>query len=115
MLSRGFRLFVLGSAFFLSLFLITADRSQAQDNTAAAEEEKPYKIDPDGTVDWPTFSGFRRYNSGGDSNYAGTIPGIPRYISFSAVSRLVCRGAKRSARKPRSIPCGFSVPLISHK
>ena len=42
MLSRGFRLFVLGSAFFLSLFLITADR-----NTAAAEEEKPHKIDPD--------------------------------------------------------------------
>jgi len=58
MLSRGLRLFVLGSAFFLSLFLITADR-----NTAAAEEEKPYKIDPDGTVDWPTFSGFRRFNS----------------------------------------------------
>jgi methanol metabolism-related c-type cytochrome len=65
MLSRGFRLFVLGSAFFLSLFLITVDRSQAQDNNAApaAEEEKPYKIDPDGTVDWPTFSGFRRFNS----------------------------------------------------
>ena len=62
MLSRGFRLFVLGSAFFLSLFLITADRSLAQDNTAAAEE-KPYKVDPDGTVDWPTFSGFRRFNS----------------------------------------------------
>ena len=64
MLSRGFRLFVLASAFLLSVFLITADRSQAQDSTAAAaEEEKPYKIDSDGTVDWPTFSGFRRFNS----------------------------------------------------
>ncbi len=63
MLSRGFRLFVLGSALFLSVFLITADRSQAQDSTAAAAEEKPYKIEPDGTVDWPTFSGFRRFNS----------------------------------------------------
>jgi methanol metabolism-related c-type cytochrome len=31
--------------------------------TASAEEEKPYKIAEDGTVDWPTFSGFRRYNS----------------------------------------------------
>jgi len=61
MLSRGFRLFVLGSALFLSVFLITADRSQAQD--AAAEEEKPYKVDADGTVDWPSFSGFRRFNS----------------------------------------------------
>src|SRR5262245_36667042 len=65
MLSRGFRLFVLASALFLSVFLITADRSQAQDNTtvAAADEEKPYKIQPDGTVDWATFSGFRRFNS----------------------------------------------------
>lgn len=63
MLSRGFRLFVLASAFLSSVFLISADRSQAQDNTAAAAEEKPYKVDPDGTVDWPTFSGFRRFNS----------------------------------------------------
>jgi methanol metabolism-related c-type cytochrome len=64
MLSRGFRLFVLASAFLLSVFLITADRSQAQDSTAAAaDEEKPYKIEKDGTVDWATFSGFRRFNS----------------------------------------------------
>jgi methanol metabolism-related c-type cytochrome len=64
MLSRGFRLFVLASAFLLSVFLITADRSQAQDSTAAATgEEKPYKIEKDGTVDWATFSGFRRFNS----------------------------------------------------
>jgi methanol metabolism-related c-type cytochrome len=60
MLSRGFRLFVLASAFFLSVFLITTDRSQAQDTAA---EEKPYKIEKDGTVDWATFSGFRRFNS----------------------------------------------------
>jgi methanol metabolism-related c-type cytochrome len=61
MLSRGLWLFVLGSALLLSFLVVSADRSQAQD--AAAEEEKPYKIDPDGTVDWPTFSGFRRFNS----------------------------------------------------
>ena len=29
----------------------------------AQEEEKPYKISEDGTVDWYTFSGFRRYHS----------------------------------------------------
>jgi methanol metabolism-related c-type cytochrome len=64
MLARAFRLFVLSSAFLLSVFLITAGRSQAQDSTAAAaDEEKPYKIEKDGTVDWPTFSGFRRFNS----------------------------------------------------
>jgi len=64
MLSRGFRLLVLASALLLSVFLITAERSQAQDSTAAtATEEKPYKIEKDGTVDWATFSGFRRFNS----------------------------------------------------
>jgi methanol metabolism-related c-type cytochrome len=63
MLSRGLRLFVLASAFLVSIFLIAADRSQAQDSTAAAEEEKPYKVEADGTVDWPSFSGFRRFNS----------------------------------------------------
>src|SRR5688572_12604573 len=62
MLSRGFRLFVLASALLFSVFLITVDRSQAQD-AAAADEEKPYKIEADGTVDWSTFSGFRRFNS----------------------------------------------------
>jgi methanol metabolism-related c-type cytochrome len=66
MLSRGFRLVVVASAFLLGIFLITADRSQAQDSSstaAASDEEKPYKIEPDGTVDWATFSGFRRFNS----------------------------------------------------
>src|SRR3954469_6656123 len=63
MLARGFGLVVVVSAFLLGIFLITADRSQAQDTTAAADEEKPYKIESDGTVDWATFSGFRRFNS----------------------------------------------------
>ena len=36
--------------------------SRAQE-TAATDEEKPYKIAEDGTTDWATFSGFRRYNS----------------------------------------------------
>lgn len=67
MLSRGFRLVVLASTFLLSVFLISTERSQAQDSnattTAAADEEKPYKIAADGTVDWATFSGFRRFNS----------------------------------------------------
>jgi len=29
----------------------------------AQDEEKPYKISEDGTVDWYTFSGFRRYHA----------------------------------------------------
>ena len=29
---------------------------------AAGEEEKPYHIATDGTVEWPVYNGFRRYN-----------------------------------------------------
>ena len=29
----------------------------------AQDEEKPYKITEDGTVDWYTYSGFRRYHA----------------------------------------------------
>jgi len=78
MLARAFRLFVLSSAFLLSVFLITAGRSQAQDSTAAAaDEEKPYKIEKDGTVDWPTFSGFRRFNSNASSATVPTASAAP--------------------------------------
>ena len=31
--------------------------------TAAQDDEKPYKIAEDGTVDWYTYSGFRRYHA----------------------------------------------------
>ena len=37
--------------------------SRAEETAAATDEEKPYKIAEDGTTDWATFSGFRRYNS----------------------------------------------------
>jgi methanol metabolism-related c-type cytochrome len=30
--------------------------------TSASGEEKPYKIEKDGTVDWATFNGYRRFN-----------------------------------------------------
>ena len=41
---------------------VSAMRVQQGDD-AAAGEEKPYHIADDGTVDWATFSGYRRYNS----------------------------------------------------
>jgi methanol metabolism-related c-type cytochrome len=31
--------------------------------TSASGEEKPYKIEKDGTVDWATFNGYRRFNA----------------------------------------------------
>src|SRR3954453_1631061 len=101
MLSRGFRLFVVASAFLLSVFLITAERSQAQDSTAAADEEKPYKIEKDGTVDWATFSGFRRFNSecfvchgpdGVGSSFAPALVDSLKTLSYEQFLEIVTNG-----------------------
>ncbi|HKU95555.1 MAG TPA: c-type cytochrome, methanol metabolism-related [Vineibacter sp.] len=29
----------------------------------SADDEKPYRVGSDGTVDWPTFNGYRRYHA----------------------------------------------------
>jgi methanol metabolism-related c-type cytochrome len=38
-------------------------RLQLADSSAQANTDKPYKISSDGTVDWATFNGYRRFNS----------------------------------------------------
>jgi len=43
-----------------------AQPTQQQNSTttaATSDQDKPYTIAPDGTVSWPVFSGFRRFNS----------------------------------------------------
>lgn len=52
----------LGAA-LMAIGLQGAVLAQAQETAAAGEEEKPYRVAEDGTVSWPVFSGFRRYNS----------------------------------------------------
>jgi methanol metabolism-related c-type cytochrome len=36
---------------------------QVANASTAAPEAKPYKIEKDGTVDWATYNGYRRFNS----------------------------------------------------
>jgi methanol metabolism-related c-type cytochrome len=38
-------------------------RLQLADSSTAVNTDKPYNITPDGTVDWATFNGYRRFNS----------------------------------------------------
>jgi len=75
--------------------------AQAQDNTAAAAEDKPYKIAPDGTVDWATFSGFRRFNStcfvchgpdGAGSSFAPALVESLKRLSYEQFSEIVVNG-----------------------
>ena len=66
MRSNGFRFGFLLAAVIVASLLSSNHSALAQDSgttAAPAAEEKPYKIAPDGTVSWPVFSGFRRFNS----------------------------------------------------
>ncbi len=51
------------AAILLSLIFFGANApGNAQEGDDAEAEEKPYRIQPDGTTDWATFNGFRRYS-----------------------------------------------------
>jgi methanol metabolism-related c-type cytochrome len=60
-----------------------------------------YKISPDGTVDWYTFSGFRRYHSdchvchgpnGEGSSYAPALANSLKTLSYSDFNNIVTNG-----------------------
>ncbi|HEV8388237.1 MAG TPA: c-type cytochrome, methanol metabolism-related [Dongiaceae bacterium] len=83
---------------------IPASRAQettAEETAAATEEEKPYHIAADGTVDWPTFSGFRRFNStcfvchgpdGAGSSFAPALVESLKHMSYEQFTDIVVNG-----------------------
>jgi len=84
---------------------VQVSQSQAQESTgedlAAAGEDKPYRIEGDGTVDWPTFSGFRRYNSvchtchgpdGVGSTFAPALVESLKRLSYEQFTEIVVNG-----------------------
>lgn len=88
-------------ALITGLTLCGVVAAQAQENIAAAEEEKPYHIADDGTVDWPTFSGFRRYNSvchtchgpdGVGSTFAPALVESLKRLSYEQFAEIVVNG-----------------------
>lgn len=45
------------------LIAIAAPSLTDAQTSPSADDEKPYRIASDGTVDWPTFNGYRRYHA----------------------------------------------------
>jgi methanol metabolism-related c-type cytochrome len=75
--------------------------SRAEETAAAADEEKPYEIAEDGTTDWATFSGFRRYNSvchtchgpdGVGSTFAPALTESLKRLSYEQFAEIVVNG-----------------------
>nr|WP_298683512.1 c-type cytochrome, methanol metabolism-related [uncultured Dongia sp.] len=62
MLSNGSRYLQFIAVATMATLISLTPGAHAQDSGTADAAEKPYRIDPDGTTDWATFNGFRRYN-----------------------------------------------------
>ena len=100
------------SAFALALWTGSAPADGAGEPTAVKSEDgkffdkdsdPTYKILQDGTVDWYTYSGFRRYHSdchvchgpaGDGSSFAPALKDSLKRISFSGFLEIVAAGRK---------------------
>lgn len=67
----------------------------------AQDEDKPYKVAEDGTVDWYTFSGFRRYHAechtchgpdGLGSSFAPALANSLKQMSYDQFLEIVVNG-----------------------
>lgn len=90
------------SLFFLAVAVTLAGSVQAQE-TASTTEKKPYHVAEDGTVSWPVFSGFRRYNSvchtchgpdGVGSTFAPALVDSMKRLSYEQYMDVVVNGRK---------------------
>jgi methanol metabolism-related c-type cytochrome len=95
-------------AFLLSIGIANADG--AGDPTAVSQKDGRYydkdgnptfKVQPDGTVDWATYSGFRRYHSechvchgpdGEGSSYAPALKDSLKTLSYAEFLTIVAQG-----------------------
>lgn len=100
-------LVVLGIAFAITPLTVNAANEATYDEDGkffTAEDEPIYKIKEDGTVDWYTYSGFRRYHSechvchGPEalgSSFAPSLKESLQTISYDSFLETVASGRER--------------------
>jgi methanol metabolism-related c-type cytochrome len=92
---------------------------KSEDGKYYDKEGNPtYKVQGDGTVDWSTYSGFRRYHSdchvchgpdGEGSTYAPALSDSLKRISFPDFSNVVVNGRKTVTSGQESVMPGFGT------
>ncbi len=75
-----------------------------------------FKVQPDGTVDWYTFSGYLRYNSmcivchgpdGAGSTYAPALTDSPKHLSYGEFLAIVAEGRKNVSAATENVMPSF--------
>jgi methanol metabolism-related c-type cytochrome len=81
------------------------------------EGDPTYEIAPDGTVDWATYSGFRRYHSdchvchgpdGEGSSYAPALKESVKKMSYTDFVTVVVNGRKNVTTSQENVMPGFA-------
>ena len=123
----SFRRVLLPLATFLLFAHAPAARAADDKTKAAAVSEKngknldaegnpTFKIQEDGTVDWYTFSGFRRFNSdchvchgpdGVGSSYAPSLAESMKVLDYSEFLSIVAEGRKNLGAGKENVMPGF--------
>jgi methanol metabolism-related c-type cytochrome len=103
-------------------------RAEAPGDAAAVKQEDgkffdkqgnaTYKVQGDGTVDWYTYSGFRRYHSechvchgpdGEGSSYAPALSASLRALDYGAFANAVINGRKNVSTAQESVMPAFGT------
>jgi len=118
---------VRASGLFIAACLLTgmAAAYGADDPTVASEKDgryldkdgfPTYKVQPDGTVDWSTFSGFRRYHSechvchgpdGEGSTYAPALKNSLKTIPYPEFLSIVAAGRQNVSSSQENVMPSF--------
>lgn len=86
----------------------------------AADGEKPYKVNADGKVNWPTFSGYRRYHSechvchgpaGLGSSFAPNLLESMKRLSYEQYLEVVVNGRVNVDTSAQNVMPGFATNL----
>jgi methanol metabolism-related c-type cytochrome len=84
----------------------------------AQDQEKPYKISEDGTVDWYTFSGFRRYHAdchvchgpdGLGSSFGPALVDSLKTLSYEDFLEIVTNGRKNVSTSSDKVMPSFGL------
>lgn len=111
----------------LFLFMPAASNSAlAEDKTVEdgkyfdKDGNPTYNVKPDGTVDWYTFSGFRRYHSechvchgpeGKGSTYAPALVESVKTMSYDDFKAVIIQGRQRIGASEQSVMPSFGTNL----
>ena len=92
--------------------------SDADGKYSDADGNPTFKIQPDGTVDWFTYSGFRRYHSechvchgpdGEGSSYAPALAKSLKVMDYAAFTEIVVNGRKVESASQHSVMPAFGL------